>query len=395
LAEKEARKHEAEMMANSAALLTIEAAAASSHAHIQMANFETTKALMSARGEWTLGAEKEFQDQRSVIEGEAINASFDHQDQAETMKLAMELAKQDERLQGLVKGSEEYANTQALVDEAKILAQEATGQKLTDLELARQTQLRQLLADSESANTAQQAPAAALDVGKGENDRYDAEKASYDAYAAQHQNDVQANNIILQGIEKQHQDKLLALARAGQLSTLQYERLTAEQKKQLLVGSAGQLLGALATHNKAAFEANKLYSKGKLVVDVASAIGEHMKLPFPMNAIQVGLDVALGATQLSAINSAQFGGGGSISAGGSSAGSGGAIALPSFSQPAVLPAATPTAAPVTQQINLTIIGAKDNPDKAIMSYNSVLELMQQMNTAGDNGHRLNTNLIAA
>lgn len=393
-AENAAHKIQADQISNNTALLAIQAAQASSRARVAMVGFDTEKAISTAHGAWSLAAEADYQYNRTAIETDAITESYERQIEAESFNLAAEIANQNARLIGLRSGSDEYAYVKKQIDEATLLAQMDADQKVVELEYAKQRQLRELKIDGESAQTDLMRPAAELDAGAQEGDRYAMEMESYRAYAATHQSDAQANSIILQNIEKQHQDKLQALLRSGQLSALQFEKLSAENKKQLMIGSLGQMMGALGAHNKGMFEANKLYSKGKLVVDVASAVGEHMKLPFPMNAIQVATDLALGATQFAAINSAQFGGGSMPSGAGASGGGGSmpSIAAPAYPSPSA-PAA-PQAAPAVTQNYYTIVGAKENPDKAVLSYNAMLELTKQQNDAASRGHVSETHLIA-
>ena len=63
--------------------------------------------------------------------------------------------------------------------------------------------------------------------------------------------------------------------------------------------------------------------------------------------------------------------------------------------PATPVASNSTVSAPVAQFNTTIIGAKDNPDKPLISYNQMDEFFNMVNQAGDKGYRLNANLIAS
>lgn len=161
-----------------------------------------------------------------------------------------------------------------------------------------------------------------------------------------------------------------------------------------------KMTAGLAMHSRAAFNANKIFSlsmagiKGVEAVQSAYAHGNIWGGPVG-GAIEAGAALLFTGAQIDAINSASFGGGASASpaSGGTAGMSASSILTPSY--PSAPPPAQVIAAPAVQQYNFTVIGAKENPDRAIMSYNSVLELMDKINHAGENGHRFNANLIAA
>lgn len=53
------------------------------------------------------------------------------------------------------------------------------------------------------------------------------------------------------------------------------------------------------------------------------------------------------------------------------------------------------AAQAPQQLNITVIGAKDNPDKAVLSFNALVDIVNGINKVGQNGHRINASVIAS
>lgn len=185
---------------------------------------------------------------------------------------------------------------------------------------------------------AQQAAVANLDGvnGGAEQRRYANELDAQNAYFEAGKSDKEAHDRAMEGIEARHQVNLVELMRKGHASAAQLDQISAMTKTKLLLGNLGSILGALGGYNKQAFELNKAYSKGKAVVDTASAVMEHAKLPFPLNVGQVAADLVLGASQLATINSASFGGG-AASSGGYAAASSGAMpqlpAVPSLSSP--------------------------------------------------------------
>lgn len=89
------------------------------------------------------------------------------------------------------------------------------------------------------------------------------------------------------------------------------------------LNSAAKLTAGLAQHNRAAFEANKAFATGQVIVDGVMAIQKAASsLPFPANIPGIAIETLGAATRLAAVQSASFGGGGSIptSQGGSAGG---------------------------------------------------------------------------
>ena len=74
-------------------------------------------------------------------------------------------------------------------------------------------------------------------------------------------------NLALQQLELEHQDNLTRLAGDGNKARLKSDLLTQKQKAKFLFDSGRQILGALATTNKKAFQLNKIASIGDAVVN--------------------------------------------------------------------------------------------------------------------------------
>lgn len=112
--------------------------------------------------------------------------------------------------------------------------------------------------------------------------------------------------------------------------------------------------------------------------------------------IAEALSWAATAINVAKVESTQFGGSANVSSSGG---------VPSFSAPSTTPSIpvsmqsppppSAVAAQTVQQLNFTIIGAKDNPDKALVSYNGFVDIINGINKAGANGHRINATVIAA
>lgn len=170
---------------------------------------------------------------------------------------------------------------------------------------------------------------------------------------------------------------------------------------QATLGYFEQLSSIGASHHRAMFEINKRASEASAIINTYEAATEALKLgPIEGPIMEIAI-TALGMAKVDAIESTQFGGGAANSGGGgipSLATSPGVPVAPVASSmqasPAVPTAVTP-APQATQQLNYTIIGAKDNPDKAVISFNAAVAMMAAINQAGARGHKINATVIAA
>lgn len=220
--------------------------------------------------------------------------------------------------------------------------------------------------------------------------RYDAAKADHDLTLEE---------------EQCFQDALAAIKGEHDRRTLQSETTVAnmltlfkrgENKKAL--DMAQSLTAGLATHSRAAFEINKIATQANLIVTGIGATGKAYDAGLTETGSPWGgaayavVTAAWYAAQFAAVSSSSFGGGGV------SAPSGGGVPSQATSPGApvsIQPPAPGTAAPTAQQFNLTIIGAKENPDKPIWSYNSIVdEFLPLWREANANGHKVELNVMA-
>lgn len=159
-----------------------------------------------------------------------------------------------------------------------------------------------------------------------------------------------------------------------------------------------------ASHHRAMFELNKVASLATAVVKTYEGVtGVLAEFPGPVGWAMAFAQAALGFAQVDAIESTKFGGGAANAGGGGIPSMATSPGLPVTNYPAsqsaaaTAPATVPTAAPVqaTQQVNYTIIGAKANPDQAVISFNTAVAMMAAINQAGARGHKINATVIAA
>lgn len=179
----------------------------------------------------------------------------------------------------------------------------------------------------------------------------------------------------------------------------------AHRQRQMAEGRAAaeNQLAVAGTQFRVMFELNKVYRTADAVIEGVAAVQSAYKFGSswggPMGgAAMAAIAAAATAANVMAIQGAQFGGG--TGAGGAGGGPGGAaIATRSPLAPVSpaerpLPAAAP--APAPQQFNLTVVGAKSNPDAPLLSYNAVVnDLLPLIEKAGKNGHRVKFNVVAA
>ncbi|MCK5132702.1 MAG: tape measure protein [Candidatus Sabulitectum sp.] len=169
-------------------------------------------------------------------------------------------------------------------------------------------------------------------------------------------------NIIEQGLAQEHEDILAAIRKRAEEQRIKAmsdaERLihaVRESDVSSALGSAAKLTAGLAKHNRAAFEANKAFATGQVLVDGVVAVQKAASaFPFPFNVPGILAETLGAAGRLAAVRSATFGGGGSIptSQGGSAGG------VPSQQVPQAPPSEISPTAPGTEgrDINIKLIG---------------------------------------
>ncbi|TXT23902.1 MAG: hypothetical protein FD134_1871 [Gallionellaceae bacterium] len=126
------------------------------------------------------------------------------------------------------------------------------------------------------------------------------------------------------------------------------------------------------------------------------------EFPGPVGWAMAAVQAAMGFAEVAAIQGTQFGGGSGGGSGGSAASAGGGIpslattpGVPVYPvERAINPDSESTRAP--QQFNLTIVGAKSNPDAPLLSYNAVVnDLLPLLERAANNGHGVNFRVAMA
>lgn len=170
------------------------------------------------------------------------------------------------------------------------------------------------------------------------------------------------------------------------------------------MNTAAKMTAGIAMHNKAAFEVNKAAGIASAIIDTYQGVAGVLKdFPGPLGWAMAAAQAAMGFAQVSAIEGTSFGGGGGA---GSVGGVGGSI--PSLATTPGIPVnvqsnntspnpgSTIGVAQATQQINLTIVGAKDNPNKPLLSYNSFInDVIPLMKQAKSNGALVDFNVTPA
>lgn len=157
--------------------------------------------------------------------------------------------------------------------------------------------------------------------------------------------------------------------------------------------TAKNMTAGLATHSRAAFEINKLASQASIIVDGYKATSKAYDYGLETTgspwggAAYAAVTAAFYAAQLMAVNSTQFGGGGSVSA----PGGGGvpSLATTPGTPVNVQPPPAGTAAPAAQNVNITIVGN----ESTVFSYEQVVnQLIPAINAAAGNGVNITVNV---
>jgi len=127
--------------------------------------------------------------------------------------------------------------------------------------------------------------------------------------------------LMRQDMEFKHMDELARIRGDGMKKLQDISQMSWNDQLALTVGKIGEMTAAAASGSKAMFNINKAAAianallKAKESVTSAYAFGSKIGGP-PLGAAMAGLAAAATAAQIGAIRSQQFGGGGSVSAGG-------------------------------------------------------------------------------
>lgn len=292
------------------------------------------------------------------------NADYDTEAAREAAKEAVKAA---QRVDALVKAKDYYAKIQAMADD--IGASAAKKEKLRyDLELLNLEKEHKEKAAKVAADHAM-----ALD----EEERY--QVALGNIKAIHQANQLQADETVL---------------------TMAYAFKAGKMDEEISATAAylTKLSSYSASHNQAMFNVNKVASIATAVMNtykgVSGVLGE---FPGPIGWAMAAAQAAMGMAQVAAIQSTQFGGG-SASTGGAgvpSMATSPGIPVANYSAvpaaPALARVQTPIPAP--QQINITIVGARGNPDAPVMSYNTfVNDIVPLIKEAKSNGYLVDLNV---
>lgn len=226
--------------------------------------------------------------------------------------------------------------------------------------------------------------------------RYQEELAAAAYYHTLSTSTTAGYNQMMEGIEQQHQDKMLQMAMKGQLDRDQFQSMSMMNQVSTVAGILQSSIGQAAQHNRVMFEINKQAAAANAIISTiqgaTKALGD---FPFPLNIAIAGIITAAGMINVAAIESSSFGGGSSASA---PSASGGAGSLPGqTANPNVV--AAPAAAQINQpasQFNLTLTGA-NHPNDPVYTYNNVVnDLMPILDKAYKNGNgNVNFNVVMA
>lgn len=129
---------------------------------------------------------------------------------------------------------------------------------------------------------------------------------------------------LRESAERSHQANLVQLGVQGKLSREQFTRLETSTKLQIVAGGFQAALGAMAQHNKTAFEMNKVAATANAIISAHEGISKTLATyPAPWSFAMAAAQGVAAFAAVSAIQSAQFGGGtGSAPVGGGGVGVG-------------------------------------------------------------------------
>lgn len=154
-----------------------------------------------------------------------------------------------------------------------------------------------------------------------------------------------------------------------------------------------------AGHSRTMFNVNKIAAESQAIISTYSAANKALDEGGggPLGWAMAAAAIAMGMANVAAIQSTQFGGGGAASGGGGVPSLSTSPGIPVSQQPAAsttAPALAP-AAQAPQQFNLTIVGAKNNPDQAVISYNTLVTQIGPMLQKATSLGAIKLNIVAA
>jgi hypothetical protein len=183
-------------------------------------------------------------------------------------------------------------------------------------------------------------------------------------------------------LELRHQAAMGDISAQGALQRRDFEKKTALEKTQFILGTLGQLTQGAATHNKAMFQINKMAGIANAIINTALGVTQALKTyPPPLSIAMAAIQFAAGMAQVQQIKSAQFGSASSAP----SVGGGGAVpTTPADSATATAPAAPASTAP-QRIVNISI-----QSESGLISEEYLrTKIMPMLNDAVGDGVQLN------
>lgn len=226
--------------------------------------------------------------------------------------------------------------------------------------------------------------------------RYQEELAAAAYYHTLSTSTTAEYNQMMEGIEQEHQAKMLQIGMTGQMTANQFEVQTMRTQIGIVAGILESSTSQAAQHNRVMFEINKQAKAANAVISTLSGINNALgEFPYPYNFVVAGIVGAAGFANVDAIESASFGGGSSGSAPSASGGAGSVPGQTANPNVVAAPATAQTTQPVSQ-FNLTLTGAK-HPNDPVYTYNNVVnDLLPIIDKAYKNGHgNVNFNVMMA
>ena len=110
-------------------------------------------------------------------------------------------------------------------------------------------------------------------------------------------------------LEEQNINQALESIKAGKSREVDFENMTADEKKGIIVGSAKSIMENLGQINKQAFQAYKAYQIAEATINAYKGASNAMATyPPPLNFLFAGVSLAQGLAQVAAIRSQQYSG---------------------------------------------------------------------------------------
>lgn len=121
---------------------------------------------------------------------------------------------------------------------------------------------------------------------------------------------VEANALLAQ-LQVEHEANLGSISAQGELARQAFSRMSMQNQAKTIFGELAGITAGVAQHNRALFEINKVSGIANAILNAYEGISLTLKsYPFPLNAAMAVAHGAAAFAQVSAIQSATFGGGG-------------------------------------------------------------------------------------